>query len=335
MIVQQLSRILHVTNSGIDIRREFYVEPYESHPEVIKTLLGWVDDDGTRHRPARDTHIRNCYCNEAVVHFADQDAMASSPGLDVKVEPPNDTLIKKLENVREAPIEGSAGATITAHYRPLITAWKSADPEQPDIKEFDYLDPKYTPGIRQVPWPPGLFVKWPLLPGNNTWEVPDSVATPIGVPITDVSIRRILVKTPPWDAIKKCAFATNKGVWPVPGSDLSKGGLPRFEERTLKFQSADVSNMIDSEGHRWHEVTLNFKWMHFPDTVCTFQGIYKQDWVTWNHVLMRPAGCQTAWYEVSRALDLNLFGFRLPQMPGAQVSSGYLYNGVDFDELFQ
>jgi len=338
---KQINRTVHTSDSGIEIVRTFYLDPYEDHPAVLKELQGSVTSEGegkaktwTRHPPAQDPWIKTCYCNEARVMFPESDVFATATKL-----ADQDAL-----DTKETFPPGVAGCHIEAHYRPLISAFdaehEGADESKTEI--WDWLDPTITPGVRQIPWPDGLFVgtQVPFF-GRVPDSVPQEVGTPIEVPVSNVSIRRILVGQPPWDAMKLAANALNKDVWPTPNSPMSEG-LPRFEPKTLRFGKVIVQNMIDSKGTRWYELTYNFDWIHhYSDDVFDTDGNGAPGWVTWNHVFMRPwwvAQTGVGWYEVFRGIALRPFNVRMPvDIPGldGQLFGGSLHNAVDFDTLFK
>ena len=344
VFVQQKDRILHTSNSGIEIVRTLYVEPYKAHEAVIKKLQGSVKDH-KRTPPAHDPWITNCYCTEARVEHEDPRVLASSPGLEGKTgDTPQPSLINQLQEKSE-PENGLAGAMITAHYRPLITAWdvSSKDP-QGKFPQFDWLDPTYSPSIRQLPWPDGLFVGARTQAGGggglvNVCSVPKEAGNPYGVTITDFSIRRILVDEIPWKAITNAANALNEKDWPKAGSGAAKN-LPTFKPHTLKFIGADAENMIDTEGNRWYELTYNFRWIHlFSDSLFRDDGQKVKGWVTWNHIFCRPwwlvwAG-ETGWYKVYRGEQRKIAGIVIPDVPGLGKKGGELHESCDFDVLFE
>jgi len=332
--IQSLNRTVHVSNSGIDIERRFYIEPYSYHPEVLKTLLGSatiVKKVLSRVPPARDPWIRNCYCTEAMITLADSDAMAGSPGLE---DGGNNTLIKKLENVREAPKEGSAGAFVLAHYRPLITAWEGTNPGTTH-PEFDWIDYSVTPGVRQMPWPEGLYVYHQ----GNSAAVPDTVGFPFTVPVNTLSIRRMLLPEVPWEAIDAAAGCVNKNAWPPDNSAVSKR-IPQSPPRTLKFENAEVTNQVDMEGNRWYEVTYTFtRIVLLEDVLTSATGDVNPGPVTWNHVFTRPSlwgwKGQTGWFEVFKGKAVPIWDAPLGiDWPGMAKVYGRLHAECDFDKLF-
>ena len=336
-LIQQTGRTVHTSPSGIEIIRNFYIEPYEAHTTVTKALQGSVtggEGAWVRTAPARDPWIPACFCTEAVADPVDPDAWASSGSISeqgpVIGEPQLNTLVDILER-KKAP---QSGANITAHYRPMITAWEN--PFEPEYA-LDWLDPKIEPGVRQLPWPGGMNVK--SVPGY-TFNVPAAVAAPIEVPISSVSIRRILVGSVPHGKIKAASGAINDGIFPAPGTGAA-GGLPKFEKGTLKFEGADVQNMVGSDGSRWYEITYRFKWIHLPDaTLISALGTETKGWVTWNHILFCPSffGLQgkVGWYEVFRGKQRNLAfdGVINIQLPLMAVFGGRLYNETNFAPLF-
>jgi len=349
--LEQLSRTQHTSGTGIEITRTFYAEPYDSFDQVIRTLQGGVaKDDGEWKRiaPAVDTYIKSAYCNEAVVDFSHVDAMATADSLESAAAPPapgraagnRPVLLKKLEDVPETTLVGSAGCKIIAKYRPLVTGWvpQSNDPDEL-LRIWDYMDPVFRPGIMQLPWPGGMFAKvdFPGPRGLDIWPVPADVATPIGVTVTDFSIRRMLVgldnKTLQPSA--EVANGVNKDVWPVPGSQPA-AGLPKFEPRTLKFVGTDMFNRFDSTGRRWVELVHNFKWIqHITNRLFNSDGQRGSGWVTWNHVFVQPPLNPVGWYEVWLSTQFNLGAVAIGALlGGAEPVEGRMHKEVNFDILF-
>lgn len=337
MNLQTLSRVAHATDSGIEIIREWFVEPYEAHTKVLKALLGYVSLEGdtwVRTPPAHDPFITNCYCREARAEYVDPAMAASLPGLLVN----NDDEIADNLNRRVDFPTGIGGAKIIAHYRPMITAFQFAEvPDKYFDAQWDFIDPKYVPGVMQLPWPDGLCAAIKALGQLRSDNVPDSVASPLHVPVVDFSIRRVLVGQVPWHKIRSCTNGVNKEAWPSANHGC-RGNLPTFPRRTLKFTGADVVNMIDSEGHRQYEITYRFQWLQMLS-----RDLYDENanrttgWVTWNHIFYRPwwwGPQKTGWYNVFISEQREIAGIPIPDIPGAGILSDRLHKDCDFDLLF-
>ena len=337
-LMQPLDRTVHASNDGIDIERKFYFEPYSSHPDVLAVFLGSVQGQAgewTRNPPVHDPWIENCYCDEARVTFADAEVMTSTPSI---MADGRDTIKKWVEDIKEQPALGTAGAILTAHYRPLITAWEydeADEADDPQKPEFDWMDYESMPGIRQMPWPEGLYVNHK----GASSHVPHTVGFPFTVPIATITIRRILVPEIPWDKIDAVAGCVNKEVWPPENSEVAKR-LPSCPPRTCKFENAKVTNQIDTGGSRWYELTYTFTRINQYDRhLIAINGDDNPGPVTWNHIFARPSlwGWKgaTAWYEVfkgeAQPIWAGPFGI---DRPGVAVSQGRLHNECDFMPLF-
>lgn len=352
-LIESTRRIVHQSHSGMEIIREFNVEPYAHHIAVLKHLQGFIKD-GERVPPARDPWIDVCYCTEARAEQWHEDQLTTSESLEVisrqtvngeqkvqRIAAFDDKRIPKLLQMnRENPKVGTAGAKVTATYRPLITAWDE-DPGPSGTERWDWLDPTVTPGVRQIQWPNGLFITAEVAGVQATHNVPDTVASPLGITIADVSIRRILVPKIPWNTIKGLANAVNAFKWP-PDDHPALSILPQFEAKTLRFVGPDIRNMMDSEGNKWFEITLNFQWInHIAPLLYTINGFERTDEpVTWNHVFLNPSVFflkgKTAWYEVFRGADPGEGAMRPPfEIPGAALKAGFLYNSANMDPLFR
>ena len=349
--IQQMGRTHHSGSSGIEIVEKFYVEQYDRFQSVQRALQGRVVKNGdtwTRVAPMRDPYVRNCYCNEVQIDFADLDQTCSMPGLDSAGAT---NIADQLQNQHVTFQDGSAGAILTAHYRPLITAWRPGKSDNPDEDQdpltvenaqriWDWMDPVFTPGIMQFPWPGGLHAAVDH-PRFNTRDIPVEAARPIAVPVSDLSIKRILVGEVPWGAIAQLAQVVNDKTWPVDKSPAARGLGLSFPPETLKFIDADVTNMLDAEGNRWHEIILNFKWIHeTANRRFDEDGKISPGPVTWNHVFARPNGFITGWYRVFRSGTKNITLFGIPfnadfLFAGEDTSEGPIHRTGNFDNLFK
>jgi len=341
--IQSLDRTVHCGNSGIDIERKFYIEPYSSHTTFLKELMGWaeVKDLATvRHPPARDPWIPNCYCSDARAVFYDPRVMTSGGNLAGTKKNPNNTIRKKVQ-IKEKPADGTAGALVIAHYRPLITAlagsWED-EGQQENTKhpEFDWMDYESLPGVRQMPWPEGLYI----MHKGNACHVPDTIGFPFTVPITTITIRRMFVAEIPWEVIDGAAGCVNHLEWPANDAGVN-GRIPVSPPRTCKFENARVINMMDTEGNRWHEIVYTFTRINlYSKSLMAANGDDNPGPVTWNHLFTRPSlwgwHGATAWYECFKGKARPIWDgpFGIDQ-PGAAVFDGRLHQECDFAELFK
>ncbi len=348
--MEQHGRTHNSAYSGMEIVRKFHVPKWSDFLSVQRALHGRVfkDDAGQWKRvaPLRDTYIKSAYCNETQVDFAHPNSPKTIPSL----RGGGDSIKDQLEKQAETLQKGTAGAVVTAHYRPLITAWrpgKSGNPnEDAELSEedrqriWDWIDPVFTPGVKLFPWPAGLHVAVDSRFFKSR-DIGTESASPLAVPVADISIKRILVGEVPWGAISQLAEVLNEEDWPEVGSPAARGLGLTFPARTLKFIDADVVNMIDAEGVRWFEITLNFKWIHAVSlTLHDNLGklVAGGGNVTWDHQFMRPNGFPVGWYEVFRNGTLNLAGFSVEwTLPGqAQLlQEGNLHLTGNFDNLFK
>lgn len=352
--IEQHGRTHGSTSSGMEIVRKFHVPKWTDFLSVQRALHGRVErkDVGggskwVRTRPLRDTYIKNAYCNQTEVDFAHPNALQTMPSL---ATDDATTIKQQLEDNAESLQKGTAGAIVTAHYRPLITAWRPGKSDKPDedadLTEedlqiiWDWIDPVFTPGVMQMPWPAGLHAavdhdKW------DTREVPGEAASPLVVPVSDLSIKRLLVGEVPWGPISQLAEIVNKETWPVDKSPAARGLGLSFPPETLKFIDADVTNMLDAEGTRWYEITLNFKWIHqVSNRRRDEDGKPDPGPVTWNHMFLRPGGFPVGWYRIFRSGTKNVNVFGIPfgadfLFAGEAISDGPLHGTGNFDNLFK
>lgn len=362
--IEQLSRTNHTSTSGIEIVKRFYVEPYEAFTAVTLCLQGFTAH-GLRSLPCRDSYLHNCYCAETRTDFAHEDAMASDESkawsgvgsfkqiLEGRhpAEPGEAGELPVPERWQPETTErGTAGAIVEAHYRPLTTCWRPKEPEDPNDegpsdneRKFDWLDLRIRPGVRQIPWPRGLYIQAKQFIVDRDVNIPDDVANPIGVPVDDISIRRSLIETPPWKAIETCANSVNRKHFPISDRDREGkviGTIERFPwsyARTLKFVGADTSERFDALGRVSFDLTYHFKRIvQWSDRLFDIHGNKTKGWVTWNHVFMRPRFAPVGWYEVFLAEDKKVLDVVIPDMwPGTQLHAGRLFNEADFNSLFE
>jgi len=339
--IEQHGRTHNSTYSGMEIVRKFHVPKWSDFHSVQRALHGRVvDQDGTwtRTPPLRDTYVKSAYCNETQVDFAHPNAPKTIPSLSSGGAV---TIKEQLENQAETLQKGTAGAVITAHYRPLITAWQptpTGEGDEPyDDNIWDWIDPVFTPGFMQFPWPGGLHAAVDA-EKFDTRDIPTEAAQPIQIPVSDLSIKRILVGEVPWGAISQLGNVINEEEWPAQGSPAANGLGLSFPAGTLKFVDPDIVNMIDAEGNRWYEITLNFKWIHKTSNRL-FGDDGKPDpsgWITWNHMFTRPSGFITGWYRVFKSGARNVGPFNLDWIfPGEALTVGNLHQEGSFDNLFK
>ncbi len=390
-VLQSRGREVHTAWSGIEVHRTFYFEPYEAFEEVTLILQGHTEAGApipdvlpapipapgplpaaqpawTRFPPAKDPYLPTLYCNEVRVSLTDP-RLALSTSADLEVGNAADgnpivTILDKLETNHESPGEGYAGGFITAIYRPLITALTSGT----ESGKFDWMDPKFNPVFKQIPWPTGLktFVALESLSaearaamvagaagaigagvlalalgqGGVNGSIPSELADTITVPIFEFTIRRLLVHTPPYDAIAWCAGKLNSVTEPFPATNL-----PNFFADTLRFDGANIQNRLDALGNEWFEIIYHFSWLNMlSHDVYSTDGlkIDRNAAVTWNHVFMRPSFFDVSlsdigWWPVVRDVDRRIFAVPIPAGLGltGPATGGPLYSTANFLDLFR
>ncbi len=368
-VLQSRGREVHTAWSGMEVHRTFYFEPYEAFEEVTLILQGrteaGADPTWTRFLPAKDPYFPTLFCNEIRVSLTDPRlALSTSPDLEVGNAAdgnPIVTILDKLETHHESPGEGYAGGFITAIYRPLITARITGL----EAEKFDWMDAKFNPVFKQIPWPTGLktFVALDslsaearaalaagavgliggaallvvLAQGGVDATIPPELADTITVPIFEFTIRRLLVHTPPFDAIAWCAGKLNSVDAPFPGTTL-----PDFAADTLRFDGAEIEGRLDALGNQWFEIIYHFSWLNMlSHDVFGLDGLpIDRAPVTWNHVFMRPSFLgislsEIGWWPVVRNTDLRIFDVGIPNLLNGPATGGALYNTANFLDLFR
>ena len=189
----------------------------------------------------------------------------------------------------------------------------------------------------QLPWPGGMHAAVDAVVAK-TRDVPKEAAQPIAVPVSDFSVKRILVGEPPWIEVRSLANAINDEVWPEEGTPPAIGLQMTFPKGTLKFVDMDIKNMLTAGGKRWYEITLNFKWLHFVSARIHDDGgkLIPAGHVTWNHMLMRPSGFPVGWYTVFLSGTRQELGMNIDFLrPGMAIKEGKLHHTTNFDNLFK
>ncbi len=360
---QSRGRTTHVAWDGLEIQKEFYLDPFGSAPAVVEALQGSVfqDDDKQwkRRIPAIDPYYDNCFCNEARIDHIDSQKksitistdLEFAPGLAEAAVPNVDNyrrFMAQVNTVRDIP---AGGCFITASYRPLLSAYlpeilPSFTEEQKQLARspmFDWIDPQWVPGFETVPWPDGLAAVFrhgvtgiPVL-----HSVPPSSAKPIVVPVIEFTIRRLLIGAVPWNTINRLNMVVNDSTWP--GDNWPQVRFRKlFPKGTLRFEGAEVLEHYSpaTPGGFWFELIYHFRWLSLEDfsLVHDDTGLQRGRTVTWNHVLISPdAGLlgslglttrDAGWYHASK-LDLLNWA---PWLGGDTI--GPIYNLGLFDPLF-
>ncbi len=359
--LESRSRTVHVAWDGLEIQREFHVIPFGSGPAFVEALQGSVfrepDGQWVRRLPAVDPFYSYCYCNEARIDQIDpaKESIGVSPSLDLHIDE-NEPVIPNVVNyervmtaVNETKEEAAGGCFVHASYRPLISAYTPPSEGALELhrsRMFDWIDPQWLPGFKTVAWPDGMGVivrHWITgLPAGVS--LPEGVADQVTVPISEFSVRRLLIGNVPWDTISGLSNCVNSSDWPVTnaiGADHIRF-KELFKKGTLKFDGAEIVEHYSpaSLDGFWYEIIYHFQWLHLeePNVYGTDGRIDPRGIVTWNHVLITPdqgildklgvLRSDPGWYIVEK-FDLANWA---PWLFGS--TAGTLYKSVNFDQLF-
>ena len=329
--------------------------------------------------PARDPVYPECYCNEVKVTAIDPRAIANSDGLalnfpivlgrsDAEQQTADATRHRLfMFNLNRIPDTPAGGCFLTASYRPLISGWKSNDEDNLQVFEsatdqrFDWINPHFVPSVRTVPWPDGFRIATGPATVTNplTPVVPDEVAQPVNIPVKEFTVKRLFVDRPRYDLLDSLLNTVNASSWPDPWPDtISPGGyylgIPQFAPGTLRFDSYEVIEHHSPIPNRpgWYELVYHFSWINLRDKpvfneLNELSGDQGYDWVTWNHVLMRPIYTDLTqkltlgalkpvygdlgWYFVVKVQKAK---WRTSPVFGIPMEVGPLYSRATFDNMF-
>jgi len=324
-------RTTHSHWDGVEIQREFYIEPFASGPAVLEALQGsvWQDEGDKkwyRLLPAYDPYHPHCFCNEArMVHIdPERDSITISPGLDVGMDrnPLGDIAIDNknhfhfIEQTSTTEEKAAGGCFIHATYRPLVTGyvvninpfWTADERNAALSPSFDYIDPRFKPMIHTVPWPDGLRAIRGTAAGPRGFSVELNQGQPLRIPVNEFTIKRLLVGQVPWNMLRRTVNGVNGSKWPDPVGHLAMTGkftLPTFPRGTLRFDDFEViPHYSRLQSHTvWYELVYHFSWLNYKD-IHVFNkhgGLEERDAnglsdVTWNHLLtVPPVGAVGFW----------------------------------------
>lgn len=356
-------KTVHSHYDGREIQRTFHLlgdvipgrtppARYQKAPDVVEAMLGSVTrevegDKWTRHFPAQDPEYPQCYCNEVKVRQIHPDAISKSPTLGLgnlaAETTPEARYAKFMQQVNGVQDNPAGGCFLTASYRPLMSAYRPSpsDPHESDGRIFDWIDPHFTPGVRTGPWPDGLQIAT-RTKAVSVWtpSVPDEVAQPVNIPITEFTIKRLLVGEVPYTLLDRLLNSVNDRSWPVPANQYT---IPLFPKGTLRFDNYKVANHYSpaSGGGLWYELVYHFSWMNLLDSPVFGEegqlldkGGYAN--VTWNHVLVRPAVPLTGGIVLKDLGWYFIMKIRYPDWQEAvgKGTVGPLFSFADLDPLF-
>lgn len=349
-------RRARVTNTGTEVTRVFYVEPYDAHVTLISALLGTVDDDGTRNDPATDGYLDYCYCVEAQLESFDKLAMLGSPTLNRQsngnVVIPADkvgtadsddilTMVSNLETPWGVPStqvsraggygHGSVGAYVTAIFKPLVFA-KPSDwgANGALVEKWDMVNPLITPITKVSNCGKNIEILTDIFGPLSGTPSADTAKTDadafVTQPMSVFTIERRMVRVPPLRAIDKLRGHVN-------GASIGfTDGLVIyfFPMECLRFDEATIEKMIvpDATGaiNTYFNITYSFTANMIHDYYWNNGAAdYQKDFVGFNTVLGCPMdGSQPA------QIKKGLFGDRAHT---AYWRVGWLIDDPFFSEL--
>ena len=326
-LIEAVDRKVRVTSNGIEIVTTLYVEPATAAPIVVCALLGSVDSKATpptRRLPAHDHEYPFCYCASASVTPIDRRSVSSSPSMlggsfDVPTTFDNVIAALKKKIIFDGPTifdpkenkKAMCGSHIEAIYRPLPTIYDEEDKPAKDWEHpsyaFDYIDPQFFPASRTFPanGMPGRKNSFCLLGSlGSPVEAPDSGDTSLLVTETwqEITIRRVMCPTVPWDTIRKLQNRINENAWTP--ANMKLAGLPNntFPKGTLRFDSAEVIKRtmpthLDAAGAQvfvddipatadiiWWDILYKFSWRTTWDKWSKYGTFFWQgpEYIPWN-----------------------------------------------------
>ena len=352
-LLEWVDRRERITTSGTEIVATIYCEPASSGPMVIAALLGYVTGNtinSKRVLPIQDPVYSYCYCVEAhrkpmdprvvandqcmTPSEANYDANAFKAVRDAlltrvyfdgpRTIPPNGgTLYAQPEDKK-----GKCGCYIEAIFRPLLTAYSMSE-DLAFSGSFDYVDPQFFPCYRTFNNNNALYALPDINP--NHWLTKNykiGEETQFTETWQEITIRRLMCPTVPWQTINKLTNTINFDTWTpwlftLP-SLPSIGGVKGFPPGTLRFDGCtptkritpsvlqddndETSFKLDSFGNpickqniSW-DITLKFSWRTIWNWWIDVEGVQQDPgWITWNMQFGGPFGkllaSPAAWYD--------------------------------------
>lgn len=308
--LEVMDRQVTCAHMGTEIVTRFYVEPYSAYSYVLQMLLGSFAADGTRIKPACDSFLPDCYCDEATVEplstdlFGMGQSLTVEPGLKVGVDWTDSEIRQVLQAepstqsvwaVNGAAANQQAGAVIRAVYHPLITEPLTTAQHTNTYGEwtpdaFDFVDPQLHPLTKVVSC--GAQLKY-LLPAAVYPKVGSEGF--VTQPMQQFSIRRIQVKDIPVKTINRLLGKVNAIEFGI--------GQFVFPPATLRFDEAQVEKRAvpkaDGTMNVWYDIMYLFTWNTIYEEY--WQNVYDEQgviisgdfqgpgYVGWNRVLGSPS----------------------------------------------
>lgn len=258
-------RTENVSNGSGEIKRELYCEPYAAYPRVERALLGTVDansDPPSRTKPHQDPVHSHFFCASTAVESMAREAMAGSPSTGFAPASDDD---REAMNVRESlgtmedprgfvgnPADvsantPSAGAIITATYRPLIILQGLSQQFDP----FDFVDLQIEPILKtQLVGRDLNFLLGSTIPGKVHVSPIDNSPAVVSETVWGLTMRRLMVPKIPTKTIFTCANKINRTVAHIAGME--------FPSETLRFDGAETINKRGVDGTPWYDLVYHF-----------------------------------------------------------------------------
>ncbi len=367
--VEIRDRVDHFSQHGMEVRRSFRVNPFRAFIDFVATMEGGVEEEHpggaapddarewVRHLPHVDPYTHTVW-TDSIVTPLDSDGVGASPAFDWEQAKKEKPAAQQLQELLKEIDRGTKteqfypGAIVTGIYRPLVTISTLTETlEARLLHGMDYLDPTYTPGSFTIPWVDGL--RWTVFKFvDKQWQdIDEDVIAPIVIPTTEITIRRTLVPELHPEIWDKFVGHLCYNTW----GPRNTQWFNKFQAETLRFESwtptlKQTRTVLSDDGtrfqHYW-DIELKFTQInHWDHRVQRSDGIFRtNDWVTWQHVLMKPRRWEfgiipalnkedVSWFRPVKVADVFAQTLLEPFF-GDVPETGFLYPTVrTFDPLF-
>lgn len=303
----------HIGNTGMEITRLFYVEPYEAHTELIALLLGSVQfgikGQSVRTDPMTDSYYDFCYCTDTSLNRQHPDAMCSDPSLGITPTSDQDDVTRIIKTHREkAGGATNLGVYINATFKPLVftdpsdTGSQDVNWDRTRFSKWDMANPQMEPitKIANV----GKTAKFLVADYTSDFALPatppvGSLLTPyasfdsdafITQPMSTFTIERRMCASVPLETIARLKGKVN-------AAPINFGNGYYFPAECLRFDEATIVKRtvprVDGTLDIWFDITYQFTFNSIWDEYWDEEAnTYKQGYVTWNRAIGCPAaGC--------------------------------------------
>jgi hypothetical protein len=309
--IREVSRKEKLTFSSTEVTRVIDVYPWSGRLVVARALLGSVTLIGrrlVRILPARDPHMPWAFCQDVSIEAIEDDYM---------IEPSSGA----------PPLTRSGDYSLLAR---LTCTYKNYDSEEQDQdQQSQSNDSQQEIEIASLAWDfsgqsltlPNRFLIYEDDPaggaGGNETPLGSEVAATYSIPKFDVLLARHYVIQKPVNAILKTLGRVNTSTFRI--------GFDQYPAATLRFDSAQITQKLTSQGMKYFDVTYRFAVMPVWDRyMASFNNPQGPGFVGWNRVFdPRKAIWRPVVWNDNRGRGIYLLDEDVTMTLGGRVVKGF------------